>query len=315
MEFTSDRKRMSVLVKDKTNGGMYKLYSKGADSIIESRLDKSQIIPSIYEKGQEFLHDASIVGFRTLMMAMRIFSEEESEEIEARLSEIRGNIESRDRELEKYYQELERELVYVGCSAVEDKLQDSVPEVIADLQKGGISVWMLTGDKLETAQNIGKSCRLITPEMTQYIVDYSDESKLMKFLGDRELEFGEKRNPEKEVMLLNTNALNTLLGVGTKELKHRFITFAMRCTGIICCRAHPGQKAEVVKAMKERCKGEITLAIGDGANDVSMILEAHIGIYIIYIYYILYIYIYRGRDLREGRGKSSTNSRLCLGGV
>ena len=276
MEFTSERKRMSVLVKDHMDGDRYKLYIKGADSVIFQRLHQVQPSNSILHIATDFLHKTSLLGYRTLVMAIRIFTPQESAQIDLQLEQIKLKFEVRDYNRTKLFDYLEKDLIYLGCSAVEDKLQDKVPETIADLQTAGICIWMLTGDKLETADNIAKSCKLITPQMIKYTLDYEQPLKLEKFLEERKREKKSGQIPPSEVLVITSGALKSILLVD--KLKKRFITFAMRCTSIICCRASPGEKAEVVKAIKERCKQEITLAIGDGANDVSMIMEAHIGI-------------------------------------
>lgn len=82
-----------------------------------------------------------------------------------RCEEAERNLLSREKELQKIYSEFEKELVLVGATCVEDRLQDRVPETIYDLQSAGIKIWMLTGDKLETAENIGYSCRLLNKDM------------------------------------------------------------------------------------------------------------------------------------------------------
>ena len=294
MVFNSDRKRMSVLVKDLSDQ-KYKLYTKGADSIIMARLNNDNTPQGVVNVYEDFLQQASVRGYRTLMMAMKVFSEQEYIYIKAKLDDAKEDLANKEARLQECYEEIEQGLTYIGCSAVEDKLQDKVPETIAELQKAGISIWMLTGDKLETAENIGKSCRLIDPTtMTQHKLDYSDEDRIKEFLSERE---GEKdkvvQTGEKEFLLITSDALGMIMdksgdpdtATGDPTMIRSFVDFAMRCTAIVCCRASPAQKAQVVKAIKDRCEGEITLAIGDGANDVSMILEAHIGIYI-------YIYIY-----------------------
>merc|ERR1719357_1938954 len=78
--------------------------------------------------------------------------------------------------------ELETSLVLIGFTAIEDKLQDQVPETIEKLHQGNIKCWMLTGDKLETAKNIGITCKLITPEMIPGLqkIDPKGNREIMK---------------------------------------------------------------------------------------------------------------------------------------
>lgn len=57
--------------------------------------------------------------------------------------------------------DLEKELEIIGATAIEDKLQANVGSTIDAIKKAGIKVWVLTGDKIETAINIGYSCKLL----------------------------------------------------------------------------------------------------------------------------------------------------------
>lgn len=146
---------MSVLIRDE---GLIKLYIKGADNIIKLRLkkDSQPFLHYIDERLDEF----SRIGLRTLLMAMRVLSENEYAEFNRRMNACADSA-NRELEINKLADDLESDLMLLGATAVEDKLQDEVPETIADLLKANIKVWMLTGDKMETAENIAKSCRLI----------------------------------------------------------------------------------------------------------------------------------------------------------
>ena len=113
-----------------------------------------------------FLNRASLKGLRTLLMAMRVIDESEYKEFTMQIAEAEKDIMNRDKILVKIYDKFERGLVLLGATAVEDRLQDNVPETIRDLQEAGIKIWMLTGDKLETAENIGFACQLLQNDMT-----------------------------------------------------------------------------------------------------------------------------------------------------
>jgi magnesium-transporting ATPase (P-type) len=161
MEFNSDRKRMSILLQDQTDG-LIKLFTKGADSIIKDRLDPLQIDKIRMGETDDFLTKASLKGLRTLLMAMKVIDESELKDFISQTQEAEKDVMQRDKLLAQIYDKFERGLVLVGATAVEDRLQDNVPETINDLQNAGIKIWMLTGDKLETAENIGYSCKLLT---------------------------------------------------------------------------------------------------------------------------------------------------------
>ncbi|CAD8048326.1 unnamed protein product [Paramecium sonneborni] len=267
-EFDSNRKRMSVIIKD---NGVYKLYIKGADSIIKARLRQDQpFLGFIQNKLQEF----STIGLRTLLMAMKILSEQEYQAFE-RQKEALASSDKREQEKEELANNLEKDLYLLGATAVEDKLQDEVPETIADLLKANIKVWMLTGDKLETAENIAKSCRLIQSDFMIMKYSETDLNKLRVQLSENKITYqGCIKEKKKKSILVEGESLLVL--TGNQQLKREFTKMAMGCDSVVCCRVTPKQKAEVVHLVKELNK--ITLAIGDGANDVNMIQEAHIGI-------------------------------------
>lgn len=160
IEFDSDRKRMSVIVRD---GGLIKMYVKGADSIIRSRL-RTDIPQPFLTTIDASLEEFSLKGLRTLCLAMKVISEAEYALIK---QAILNTISSPNAEqaIKNLAEDFERDLILIGGTAVEDRLQDNVPAVLRDFLKANINVWMLTGDKLETAENIARSCNLITKNM------------------------------------------------------------------------------------------------------------------------------------------------------
>jgi magnesium-transporting ATPase (P-type) len=121
MEFNSDRKRMSILCRDPEDG-YYKLYVKGADSIIKERLDPSQIDHEIMEQVDDFLTSASVKGFRTLLMAMKVLDKTEVEDFLNKCAEAEGNLITREKALQQIFSDFERDLVLVGATCVEDRL-------------------------------------------------------------------------------------------------------------------------------------------------------------------------------------------------
>lgn len=161
MEFNSDRKRMSILLRDGQDGH-FKLYCKGADNIIKGRLLEG----SDTRDTDDFLLRASQQGYRTLLVAMKVLEKSEVDEFLADCAAAEADLGTRKANLEKIYDQLERDLYLLGATVVEDQLQDEVPETISALHRANIKVWVLTGDKLETAESIGFSSKLLTPEMS-----------------------------------------------------------------------------------------------------------------------------------------------------
>jgi len=188
------------------------------------------------------------------------------------------DLEGKDARLNEIYEELEKNLQLVGATCVEDRLQDNVPETIFDLQKAGIKIWMLTGDKLETAENIGYSCRLFNQHM--HIIKCSSREDVdTEFTGPKAAENEDRmRKGVQRGLLIEAGALKYILEDNSFYQRRYFLKIAKTCEAVVCCRVSPAQKADVVRIVKEDDPDTITLAIGDGANDVSMILEAHIGI-------------------------------------
>lgn len=150
-----------------------------------------------------------------------------------------------------------------------------------------ISVWMLTGDKLETAENIAKSCKLIQPKFAtiRLLVNansnqrkskrYMEEHLLVSLQSCLEQVNKVKRLKKSKAFIIDGQDLGFVLE--NTELSDILIDIIQFCESVVCCRATPKQKAAVVKLVKEKLQ-KITLAIGDGANDVNMIQEADIGI-------------------------------------
>ena len=289
IEFSSERKRETVIVKDR---GIIKVFVKGADSIIESRLSK-KIPESILKQCKYYVNKFSSKGFRTLFIAMKILSQEEYDEYEKKLTKAQMSEKDKDKKVEEVNNIIENDLYLIGTTIVEDKLQDKVPETIKKMRIANIKVWMLTGDKMNTAYNIGLSCNLINKEMKifnicgveikknenfeiinkeerdQVIIDFAKE--FASFKG----QYNSMAIPQYGI-LVDEKALLTINE--DEEIQKIFLEIAKDATAVICCRVSPLQKSQVVKMVKNYDKQGITLAVGDGGNDVSMIMEAHIGV-------------------------------------
>ncbi|KAI9295827.1 phospholipid-translocating P-type ATPase [Neoconidiobolus thromboides FSU 785] len=269
LEFNSTRKRMSILLKDQNN--QIFLYCKGADSIILERLKQGQqdtIQPTL-----NHLKAFAQLGLRTLCIAYRPISNEEFEQWDKRYNEANLAMEEREEKIMSLQEEMEKELILVGGTAIEDKLQENVPESIQLLREAGIKLWVLTGDKTETAINIGFSCNLLTQEMQLVSVTGDSENSVKEQLELAIDQFTFLNHPDLALIIDGTSLKFGL----SNEVKGLLLTFAKQCKVVICCRVSPLQKAQVVTLVKEGLNA-MCLAIGDGANDVSMIQAAHIGV-------------------------------------
>ncbi|XP_026536904.1 phospholipid-transporting ATPase IK [Notechis scutatus] len=312
LDFNSVRKRMSVLVQDPE--GCIKLYTKGADSVILERLHGDRTNESCTIKA---LDSFAAETLRTLCLAMKEMDKKEYALWSKKHHAASILLQGRAQELDKLYEEIEQNLKLLGATAIEDKLQDGVPETIHLLKRGDIKVWVLTGDKQETAVNIGFACQLLSEDMI--ILEESKISEILEptwysnnsLVGSDEalcnissfLPYQASGGHVKKALVVTGDFLEKifhteeekkakkmkgLLGSlrfrtadTSKEhgnlIEKAFVELATTCQAVICCRVTPKQKALIVQMVK-RHKNSISLAIGDGANDVNMIKTADIGV-------------------------------------
>ncbi|KAL2091895.1 hypothetical protein ACEWY4_011693 [Coilia grayii] len=294
LDFNNVRKRMSVIVRNPE--GKLSLYCKGADTIIYERLHQS--CGKLMDVTTEHLNEYAGEGLRTLVLAYKDLDEAYFTEWKQRHHEASTALDDREERLNELYEEIEKELMLLGATAIEDKLQDGVPHTIEQLAKADIKIWVLTGDKQETAENIGYSCNMLREEMNEIFIvaAHSPEGvreelrkarTTMKPGDEEEDKFVSKTIlgnipkiiPDEAVsgeygLVINGHSLAYAL---EPSMELEFLRTACMCKTVICCRVTPLQKAQVVELVK-RYKRAVTLAIGDGANDVSMIKAAHIGV-------------------------------------
>ncbi|GCC30672.1 phospholipid-transporting ATPase ID [Chiloscyllium punctatum] len=289
LDFDNVRKRMSVVVRH-PDGKLY-LYCKGADTIVFERLSASsqQLRDITTTHLDEFAGD----GLRTLALAYKELNKVYFTNWQERYQEASTSLENREELLSELYEEIEKDLTLLGATAVEDKLQDGVPQTIETLSKANIKIWVLTGDKQETAVNIGYACNMLNEDMKNiFIIDGNNSeevcvelrkaSAIMRKEDQTEISIKQLKKPtfipeenvDGEYGLVISG---DLLAYALEDMEIDFLKTACLCKTVICCRVTPLQKAQVIELVK-KYKKAITLAIGDGANDVSMIKAAHIGV-------------------------------------
>ncbi|KAF9277994.1 hypothetical protein BGZ88_000862 [Linnemannia elongata] len=352
IKFNSTRKRMTVIVREPQElGGKILLLTKGADNVIFERLAHTDD-ETLRDQTERDIEAFSNMGLRTLTLAQRVLDQETYDQWATKYAEAGKALDDRAKKLDQVAEEIERDLTLLGATAIEDKLQEGVPDSIAALREAGIKVWVLTGDKLETAINIGFASRLLEKDMKLEIMKMGRNEDPTRVLarfkelvhgvlsgkGSRHEEspsIGEKSNESEaplnekaeyqepqqtssqphttegtgntwdEKHLPPTPAGTSLIGheqaqqeqqtsgqgehaliVDGSALKillddpvarQDLIKLSDVCFSVICCRASPLQKALVVELIR-RGKKTVCLAIGDGANDVSMIQAANIGV-------------------------------------
>lgn len=272
-EFNSTRKRMSTIMR--CPDGKIRVFTKGADTVIFERLADPRGELSVTPA----LEDFASLGLRTLVLSQREVGEQEYADWSRRYAEANTSLTNRGERVAEIANEIEQGLDLVGVTAIEDKLQDGVPETITALQDAGIKVWVLTGDRQETAINIGMSSKLLSEDMSLLLVNESTlEDTRANLIAKLEALRGAQ---EQNVNGLDALALvidgNSLYFALEPECADEFLELCCLCKAVLCCRVSPLQKALVVKLAKNRLD-DLLLAIGDGANDVSMIQAAHVGV-------------------------------------
>lgn len=301
LPFDSVRKRMSVIVKHPKTKEII-LYCKGADTAVlpclTSVADDSEI-KKVIDKTQQHLNSYARLGLRVLVMAKRVLSQKEYKDWYQNHIEIERSHENLEKRTRDSYSAIETNLTILGATGIEDRLQEGVPETLHSLISAGIVVWVLTGDKPETALNIAYSAKLFTPQMEVlklmtrsreaaestiqfYLMEIEKQRRRcsVAYRDDRNKAAGSttlgNEKHEGRALIVDGKTLTYILDPRS-NLTRPFLKLTTLCNSVLCCRATPLQKAYIVKVVKEELKMR-TLAIGDGANDVSMIQTADVGI-------------------------------------
>lgn len=273
-EFNSTRKRMSAIFR--FPDGSIKLFCKGADTVIIERLN-NDFNPYVTATLRH-LEDYAVEGLRTLCIATRDISEQEYQEWNKAYQAASTTMTDRAEELDKVAELIEKDLLLIGATAIEDKLQDGVPETIHTLQEAGVKIWVLTGDRQETAINIGMSCKLLSEDMNLLIINEDSKNATRNNLLSKLKAINEHQISNHEINTLALVIDGISLGYALEmDLKDYLLEISRLCKAVICCRVSPLQKALVVKLVKNNTSS-LSLAIGDGANDVGMIQAAHVGV-------------------------------------
>lgn len=284
LEFNSSRKRMSAIIR--MPDGKIKLFCKGADSIIYSRLSRGEQ-QQLRKVTAEHLEMFAREGLRTLCIAEKDLDEAEYQEWNQTHDLAAQALADRDEKMEEVASAIEQDLTLLGGTAIEDRLQDGVPDTISLLGEAGIKLWVLTGDKVETAINIGFSCNLLSNDM-DLIVFKSDAETAALELDKHLQDFGLTGSDEELVaarqnheppsaahaIVIDGDTLKIMLD---EKLKQKFLLLCKQCKSVLCCRVSPAQKAAVVQMVRVGLN-IMALSVGDGANDVAMIQEADVGV-------------------------------------
>ncbi|GMM27567.1 hypothetical protein DAMA08_002830 [Martiniozyma asiatica (nom. inval.)] len=289
LPFDSTRKRMSIILKMEDDE--VHVFTKGADNIILQRCINSPNDDTIKNSLNEF----SAEGLRTLCVAHKRITLDEFDKWHKNYLNASAIIdETRELKMNELADTFENDFQLLGATAIEDKLQDGVPHTIESIRKAGIKFWMLTGDKVETAISIGFSCSMLNNSMELFVLQNIENTDELNSTIESILEKKLNLNPndsaniewlkkdhsipdEKHGLVIDGKTLSTLFNLADEATKLKFLLLCKKCCSVLCCRVSPAQKASVVLLVKDAIH-VITLAIGDGANDVSMIQAANVGV-------------------------------------
>ncbi len=231
-------------------------------------LDEAEVFEHCFQHIDGFAAE----GLRTLVYAYRFLSEEEYATWAEVYERATTSLVNRQAMIEDAGELVEEDFDLAGATAIEDKLQKGVPETIDKLQRANIKIWMLTGDKRETAINIAHSAHLCKT-YSQVIMLQHDQGSLQNQIESALVEVSNGRHT---VIVIDGQTLSHV--EDNEALSTAFFGLLFRADSVICCRASPSQKATLVKTIRDKIPKSITLAIGDGGNDISMIQEAHVGV-------------------------------------
>lgn len=285
LPFDSNRKCMSIVVR-KVGGHEVILYTKGADSSILPALAPIAMDTEEYRLRQQTEQQLELYarqGLRVLLVAKRNLNPVEFAEWFSQHQECEMSTENREKKVRESFGLLERNLTLIGATGIEDRLQENVPETISSLLQAGIVVWVLTGDKTETAINVAFSAKLFHSQMEllKLVARSRDaaENCIKFYMNEIEkqiVQSGGETNLRNRALIIDGKTLTFILDLKS-NLTAPFLELTRYCSSVLCCRSTPLQKAFLVKVVKEELKMS-TLAIGDGANDVSMIQMADVGV-------------------------------------
>ena len=265
--FSSESKRMGIIIKHRKSGKIV-FYVKGADVIMAPKVKPSQ-----RSTCQEFCENLARDGLRTLVITQKRILEEEYDEFSRRLKAARASMQNREEEIQRVIEDLEYELEFLAVTGVEDRLQDKVLETIDTLRQAGLSIWMLTGDKIDTAKCIAISTGLKTRnEDIKIIAGETEHYRIEQEINDYE------NLVASHMLMIDGTTLSVI--VADESLCQKFFSCAQQAKTVCVCRCSPTQKAIVAQNIKETT-GKVIACIGDGGNDVAMIQKADVGLGIV----------------------------------
>ena len=269
--FSSETKRMGIIVRHKGSGKII-FYVKGADTVMVSRVKPGQ--RSICE---EYCENLAREGLRTLVISHKLITEQAYEDFKKKLQKAKASMQNREQNVQRTIEQLEIDLEFLAVTGVEDKLQDQVLETIETLRQAGIRIWMLTGDKIDTAKCIAISTGLKTNKEEIFEIDSTKLDNVnMKSIESKINEYEPKASTH--VLMIDGTCIGFIMA--DEDLKEKFFSVTKNANSVCVCRCSPTQKAIVAECIKT-IVGKTIACVGDGGNDVAMIQKADVGLGIV----------------------------------
>ena len=275
--FTSAGKRMGIILQ----------YHQGTESMLSNMDGPTEIW--FYQKGADTVMTSIVAandwldeetanmareGLRTLVVGRKKLSEQQYQDFSARYKQASMSLRDRDSSMARVVKDsLEHNLEVLGVTGVEDKLQKNVKSSLELLRNAGIKIWMLTGDKVETARCVAISAKLVS--RTQYIHTVTQLSSAPDSAAADTLSLLRSK-PDSTALLIDGDSLSHFLA----HYRQEFVSVAVLLPAVIACRCSPTQKADIATLIRKFTKKRV-LCIGDGGNDVSMIQAADVGVGIV----------------------------------
>ncbi|XP_053402729.1 probable phospholipid-transporting ATPase IIB [Mercenaria mercenaria] len=256
--FTSESKRMGIILKDDQTGEII-FYLKGADVVMQSIVQYNDWL-------EEECGNLAREGLRTLVVAKKVLTEEQYQEFQNRHHQAKMSVQDRNVKVQAVIESLERDMELLCMTGVEDRLQENVRPTLEMLRNAGIKIWMLTGDKLETATCIAKSSKLVSRNQDIYTF------KKVTGRTEAHLELNNLRRKQDNALVITGDSLQVCL----EFYEHEFVELACQCPCVVVCRCSPTQKADIVKLLKVH-SGRRTCAIGTEGKQASMAADFSIN--------------------------------------
>jgi phospholipid-translocating ATPase len=277
--FTSASKRMGIILRDCQKNQIL-FFMKGADEVVIPKLETDTDRITVEEESMKLSQN----GLRTLVLAFRELSDSDYKDFAEKMEKAKSDLRKMEQKVAAVMKGLETKMIFLGVTAVEDLLQEKIKLSIETLRSAGIKVWMITGDKLETAKNIAITTGFKNSQNSFWEISEVNPDNLRSNLED----FSVSRNPnlQTDTSLLNyTRTFNLPVITGaslevilhTPDLRKLFVQKIVEADAVVLCRCAPKQKAEVALLLQKELKKSVC-GIGDGGNDVGLIQSASIGI-------------------------------------